>query len=84
MEQTIVRPDFEPKPRRWLVILDYLFYLLLLLVIVGFVYYIYYYLSTPLIVTLSGKLPMVIWVPILLQKTGTTLFISLTSMVLAT
>jgi polar amino acid transport system permease protein len=84
MEQTVVRPDSEPKPRRWLVIFDYLFYLLLLLAIVGLAYYMYYYLSTPLIVTLTGKLPMVIWVPILLQKTGTTLFISLVSMVLAT
>ena len=84
MEQTIIRPDFEPKPRRWLVIFDYLFYLLLLLAIAGLAYYMYYYLSTPLIVSLSGKLSMVIWVPILLQKTGTTLFISLTSMVLAT
>ena len=84
MEQTIVQPDFEPKPRRWLVILDYLFYLLLLLIVVGLAYYMYYYLSTPLIASLAGKLRMIIWVPILLQKTGITLFISLTSMVLAT
>lgn len=84
MERTAARPQFEPKPRRWLVILDYLFYLLLLLTIVGFAYYIYYYLSTPLIVSLTGKLAMVIWVPVFLQKTGVTLVISLTSMVLAT
>lgn len=83
MEQTVARPEFEPKPRRWLVVLDYLFYLLLLLAIVGFAYYIYYYLSTPLIVSLTGKLSMIIWVPVLLQKTGVTLLISLTSMVLA-
>jgi His/Glu/Gln/Arg/opine family amino acid ABC transporter permease subunit len=84
MEQTVIRPDFEPRPRRWLVILDYLFYLLLLLAIAGLAYYMYYYLSTPLIASLSGKLAMVIWVPVLLEKTGTTLFISLASMVLAT
>ena len=84
MEQDGSGPQFEPKPRRWLVILDYLFYLLLLLIIVGLAYYIYYYLSTPLIVSLTGKFSMVIWVPVFLQKTGVTLVISLTSMVLAT
>jgi His/Glu/Gln/Arg/opine family amino acid ABC transporter permease subunit len=84
MEQSVSRPDLDPRPRRWLVILDYLFYLLLLLAIVGLAYYIYYFLSTPLIVSLSGKLSMIIWVPILLQKTGITIVISLISVVLAT
>lgn len=84
MEQTVVRRESEPKPRRWLVLVDYLFYLLLLLAVGGLAYYMYYYLSTPLIVSLSGKLSMSIWIPILLQKTGITLVISLTSMVLAT
>ena len=84
MEQTAARSHFEPKPRRWLVIFDYLFYLLLLVAIAGLAYYIYYYLSTPLIVSLTGKLSMSIWIPVLLQKTGVTLMISLISMVLAT
>lgn len=84
MEQTIVRQDYAPKPRRWLAIFDYLFYLVLLLAAAGFVYYIYYYLSTPLINSLSGKLSASIWIPILLQKTGITIAISLASMVLAT
>ncbi|HEY0754483.1 MAG TPA: amino acid ABC transporter permease [Ktedonobacteraceae bacterium] len=84
MEQTVAQSDFAPKPRRWLVILDYLFYLLLLLAVAGLAYYIYYYLSTPLIASLSGKLSMIIWAPILLQRTGTTLLLSLSSMVLAT
>ncbi len=84
MEQSIVRPEFEPKPRRWLVLIDYLFYLVLLLAVGGFAYYMYYYLSTPLIVSLSGKLSMSIWIPVLLQKTGVTLFISVISVVLAT
>ncbi len=84
MEQSVSRPDLDPRPRRWLVILDYLFYLLLLLAIVGLAYYIYYFLSTPLIVSLSGKLSMIIWIPILLQKTGITIVISLISVVLAT
>jgi polar amino acid transport system permease protein len=84
MEQTVARQIKEPKPRRWLVIFDYLFYLLLLLAIAGFAYYIYYFLSTPLINSLSGKFSMSIWIPILLQKTGTTILISLISVVLAT
>lgn len=84
MEQAVARQNNEPRPRRWLVLFDYLFYLLLLAVAVGFAYYIYYYLSTPLINSLQGKLSMSIWVSILLQKTGTTILISLISMVLAT
>lgn len=84
MEQTVARAEFNAKPRRWLVIFDYLFYLLLLLAIVGLAYYLYYYLTTPLIVSLTGKLSMSIWLPVLLQKTGITLMISLISMVLAT
>jgi len=84
MDQAIVRQDYTPKPRHWLVVFDYLFYLLLLLAAAGLVYYVYYYLSTPLINSLQGKLSMSIWVPILLQKTGTTIVISLISMVLAT
>jgi His/Glu/Gln/Arg/opine family amino acid ABC transporter permease subunit len=84
MQRAIVHQHDEPKPRRWLVVFDYLFYLLLLAAAVGFVYYLYYYLSTPLINSLQGKLSMSIWIAILLQKTGTTIVISLISMVLAT
>jgi His/Glu/Gln/Arg/opine family amino acid ABC transporter permease subunit len=84
MEQAIARQDYAPKPRRWPVIFDYLFYLLLLAAAAGFAYYIYYYLSTPLINSLQGKFAMITWVPILLQKTGITIIISLISMVLAT
>lgn len=84
MEQTIVQPEYNPRPRRWLVLLDYLFFVALGLLVLGFAYYIYYYLSTPMINSLSGKFSMVIWIPILLQKTGLTIVISLISMVLAT
>lgn len=84
MEQTVAGQNTDPKPRRWLVIFDYLFYLVLLLALAGFAYYIYYYLSTPMIRSLSGKLAMITWAPLLLQKTGITLFISLVSIVLAT
>lgn len=84
MEQSMIRQDYTPKPRRWLVIFDYLFYLLLLLAAVGFAYYLYYYLSTPLIRSFSGTIAMYTWIPILLQATGITISISLVSMVLAT
>src|SRR3954462_3282093 len=84
MESTVVQPEYVPKPRRWLVIFDYLFYLALLLTIVGVGYYLYFYLSTPMINSLEGKFAMIQWVPILLQKLGITLVISLISVVLAT
>lgn len=81
MAQIIAPREYEPKPRRWLAIFDYLFYLALLAVVAGLIYYIYYFLSTPLIAGLSGKFSMIIWVPILLQKTGTTIFISVASVI---
>jgi His/Glu/Gln/Arg/opine family amino acid ABC transporter permease subunit len=82
--QTVARPGYQPRARRWLVIFDYLFYLLLILLLAGLVYYIYYYLTTPLAISLTGKIATVIWIPYLLQKTAITLGISLVSMVLAT
>lgn len=81
MAQTIAPRGYEPKPRRWLVIFDYVFYLALLALVGGLIYYIYYFLSTPLIAGLSGKFSMIIWVPILLQKTGITIFLSLASVI---
>lgn len=84
MASTAVSSEHEPRPRRWLVIFDYLFYLVLLLVVAGLAYYFYYYLSTPMINSLEGKFAMIRWFPILLQKLGITLAISLVSMVLAT
>ncbi|HET8840278.1 MAG TPA: amino acid ABC transporter permease [Ktedonobacteraceae bacterium] len=84
MASTVVRSEHDPKPRRWLVIFDYLFYLALLLVVAGVAYYFYYYLSTPMINSLEGKFAMILWFPILLQKLGITLAISLVSVVLAT
>lgn len=87
MQETLTHETFhEPKPRRWPVVVDALFYLVLILAVVGFGYYIYYYLSTPLIASLfsKDKIAMVTWIPVLLQKTGITIIISLVSMVLAT
>lgn len=83
MEQTIVEPKFDPRPRRWLVLLDYIFYIALILVVLGFAWYLYYYLSTPMINSLTGKFAMVIWFPILIQKAGLTILLALISMVFA-
>jgi len=63
----------EPRPRSWLVILDYIFYIALVLAAVGFLYYIYIFRDYALL-----------YAPFLLQAAGTTIMISLVSMVLAT
>jgi polar amino acid transport system permease protein len=63
----------EPRPQNWLVILDYVFYIALALAIVGFLYYVYIFRDYALL-----------YAPFLLQAAGTTIMISLVSMVLAT
>jgi len=63
----------EPRPHNWLVILDYIFYIALALAAVGFLYYIYIFRDYALL-----------YAPFLLQAAGTTIMISLVSMVLAT
>jgi len=63
----------EPEQRNWLVILDYVFYIALVLTSVGFLYYIYIFRNYALL-----------YAPFLLQAAGTTIMISLVSMVLAT
>ena len=63
----------EPGQRNWLVILDYIFYIVLALVVVGFLYYFYIFRDFALL-----------YAPFLLQAAGTTIMISLVSMVLAT
>lgn len=63
----------EPRPQNWLVILDYVFYIALALAAVGFLYYIYIFRNYALL-----------YAPFLLQAAGTTIMISLVSMVLAT
>lgn len=59
--------------RKCLVLIDYLFYLLLAAVVIGFLYYLYSFRST-----------ITLYLPFLLQAAGTTLIISVLSMVLAT
>ncbi len=63
----------EPKQRNWLVMLDYIFYIALALGLAGFLYYFYIFRTYALLYS-----------PFLLQAAGTTIMISLVSMVLAT
>ena len=73
MQQTISRAETAPRSRGWLVLLDYLFYVLLAALLVGLVYYFYTYRSY-----------IFIDFPFLLQGAGTTIVLSVLSMVLAT
>ena len=70
MEQTIRK--VEPKPRNWLVILDYIFYVVLIAAVAGFIYYLYTYRD---IISL--------YLPYLLQAAGVTIGISVVSAILA-
>jgi polar amino acid transport system permease protein len=73
MQQTLTPAQVEPKSRAWLVILDLLFYLLLAAFIFVIAFYFYNYRSR-----------IFIDFPVMLQAAGTTIFLSVTSMILAT
>jgi polar amino acid transport system permease protein len=70
MQQAIRKAT--PKPRNWLVILDYIFYVVLIAAVAGFLYYLYSYRSI-----ISNYLPY------LLQAAGLTIGISVVSAILA-
>jgi len=70
-QQTVSKT--EPRPRNWLVMLDYIFYIALALGLAGFLYYFYIFRTYALL-----------YAPFLLQAAGITIMISLVSMVLAT
>ena len=63
----------QPKPRQWLVLIDYFFYVLLVAALVWFLYYLYTFKST-----------ITLYLPFLLLAAGTTLTLSVVSIVLAT
>ena len=72
-QYTLTPAAVKARSRGWLVLLDYLFYLLLAAFLVGLVFYFYtyrYYVVTDL--------------PTLIQGAGTTIFLSISSMILAT
>src|ERR1700751_856947 len=70
MQQTIRK--VEPKPRNWLVVLDYIFYVVLVAVVAGFLYYLYSYRDT-----------ITLYLPYLLQAAGLTIGLSVVSAILA-
>ena len=70
MQQTIRK--VEPKPRNWLIILDYIFYAVLIIAVAGFLYYLYSYRD---IISL--------YLPYLLQAAGLTIGLSVVSAILA-
>lgn len=70
--RTGVGESAEPKPRLWQVALNYLFYVVAALVVGGFLYYLY-----------SFNRLLLIYLPIFLQGTLTTLTIAILSVILA-
>ena len=70
MQQTIRKA--APKPRNWLVILDYIFYVVLIAAVAGFIYYLYTYRAT-----------INLYLPYLLQAAGLTIGLSVVSAILA-
>ena len=70
MQQTIRKVG--PKPRNWLVILDYIFYIVLIAAVAGFIYYLYTYRDT-----------ISLYLPYLLQAAGITIGLSVVSAILA-
>jgi len=62
----------EPKSRKWLVVLDYVFYVLLAAALAAFLYYLYTFRAT-----------ITLFLPFLLQAAGLTIILSVVSMVLA-
>lgn len=73
MERTLTTTEAEPKSRSWLFILDYVYYALLVAALAAFVYYLYSFHDT-----------LILFLPTLLVGAATTIFLSVTSMVLAT
>lgn len=72
MQQSFAQSNTERKPRSWVVILDYVFYAAIAAALVGLAFYFYYYRD---VVTL--------YFPNFLAGAGLTIFLSLSSMILA-
>jgi polar amino acid transport system permease protein len=73
MQQTFTKSDLERKPRSWLVILDYVFYAAVVAALAGLVYYHYQYRDS-----------ISLYFPVFLGGAGLTIFLSISSMILAT
>ncbi len=73
MQQSFVQSNIERRPRSWLVILDYVFYAAIPAALVGLAYYFYHYRDS-----------VTLYFPTFLAGAGLTIFLSATSMILAT
>ncbi|HLX57220.1 MAG TPA: amino acid ABC transporter permease [Ktedonobacteraceae bacterium] len=73
MQQTFTRSNVERKPRSWLVILDFVFYAAIIAALVGLAYYFYHFRDS-----------ITLFFPVFLGGAGLTIFLSVSSMILAT
>lgn len=73
MQQSFVQSNIERRPRSWLVILDYVFYAAIPAALVGLAFYFYHYRDL-----------VALYFPTFLAGAGLTIFLSITSMILAT
>ena len=73
MQQSFVQSNIARRPRSWLVILDYVFYAAIPAALVGLAFYFYHYRDS-----------VTLYFPVFLGGAGLTIFLSVTSMVLAT
>ena len=73
MEQSLAQPILRPRPHRWLVIFDYVFYAAIPAALVGLGFYFYHYRNS-----------VNLYFPTFLSGAGLTIVLSVTSMVLAT
>jgi polar amino acid transport system permease protein len=72
MQQSLVQSNLERKPRSWLVILDYVFYVAIVAALVGLAFYFYHYRDS-----------VALYFPTFLAGAGLTVFLSISSMILA-
>ncbi|HEU0004150.1 MAG TPA: amino acid ABC transporter permease [Ktedonobacteraceae bacterium] len=73
MQQTFVKSNIERKPRSWLSLLDYVFYAAVVAALVGLAFYFYHYRDF-----------VSLYFPVFLGGAGLTIFLTISSMILAT
>jgi His/Glu/Gln/Arg/opine family amino acid ABC transporter permease subunit len=73
MQQSFTQTNVARRPRSWLVILDYVFYAAIPAALVGLAFYFYHYRDS-----------VTLYFPTFLGGAGLTIFLSITSMILAT
>lgn len=73
MQQTFIKSRIERKPRGWLVILDYVFYAAIVAALAGLAFYLFHFRDS-----------INLYFPVFLGGAGLTIFLSVSSMILAT